>query len=348
MGGAAEGILASIVMPCRNEALLIGTAIDSILACDLPPGSFELIVVDGRSSDATRAIVAERAAAHPSVRLLDNPQRTVPFAMNAGIRAARGRFVFRVDAHSSYPADYFSALLRWHDRLDAANVGGVCITDVARRTPTSLAIRTVLSDRLGVGNSLFRTGTDTVREVDTVPFGCYRREALERHGLYDERLTRNQDIELNKRIIRQGGRVFLVPDVTCTYFARETWDAFARNAYDNGYWNVLTAHLTGEISALSPRHFVPLGFVSGLLGGALLAPLAPWVAVSWGVGVLSYGGIVLRRALRITPPGSTPWHVCAAFALLHVAYGTGSLAACLRVLRSRLGAVRTGEARSGA
>ena len=166
--------------------------------------------MDGMSTDDTRCIVVNYSNEYPFIKLFDNPKRIVPCAMNIGIKASKGDIIIRLDAHASYPTNYFSALIGRIVELDADNVGVVCKT---------LAIREVLSNKFGVGNSVFRTGVDKVMKVDTVPFGCYRRDTFERFGMYDERLIRNQDFELNYRIRKGNGRIFIVPDSYCTYFA---------------------------------------------------------------------------------------------------------------------------------
>ena len=130
-------------------------------------------------------------------------------------------------------------------------MGTVCKTDVLNKTPKTLAIREVLGNKFGVGNSTFRTGITEEQDVDTVPFGCWRREVFEKYGLYDVRLVRNQDIELNKRIKRGGGKIYILPDTYCTYLARETWSALAKNNYGNGKWNILTVWYTKMFSSLS-------------------------------------------------------------------------------------------------
>src|SRR5689334_15239013 len=96
----------SIVIPCRNEARHIESCLDSVLAFDRPTGGFEVIVADGMSTDDTRAILARIAADSPQVRLIDNPQQTTPCGLNAGIRAARGEVIVRIDAHTDYAPDY--------------------------------------------------------------------------------------------------------------------------------------------------------------------------------------------------------------------------------------------------
>lgn len=317
----------SVIIPIYNEERYITLCMDSVLAQDYPHDDLEVLLVDGMSTDRTRQLLAPYVERYPFVRLLDNPGRTAPRAMNIGIVAARGSVLMRLDAHAVYERNYFSALTQALARLHADNVGAPCHTEVRERNARTLAIRAVLSCPFGVGNSSFRTGIDRVMEVDTVPFGCWPRDTFSKYGLYDERLTRNQDIELNKRIKRGGGHIYLVPDTHCAYLARETYAALARNNYANGLWNIRTVALTRQFSSLSLRHFVPLAFVLSLvvplLGGFLWHPL-------WLVGLLSALAYVLAlamvsvrlaRAQHLSVP-----RLLVTFAVLHISYGCGSVA----------------------
>lgn len=250
----------SVICPIYNEERYIAGCIESILAQDFPKTELEVLFVDGMSTDRTREIVDIYTKRYPFIHLIDNPERIVPFAMNRGIAASKGKVVMRLDAHATYESNYFSNLVAALKRLGADNVGSVCKTDVLNKTPKTLAIREVLSNKFGVGNSTFRTGIDHEMQVDTVPFGCWRRDVFEKYGLYDVRLVRNQDIELNKRIQRGGGKIYIVPGTSCTYLARETYAKLARNNYGNGMWNMLTVYYTRQLKSLSLRHFVPLIF----------------------------------------------------------------------------------------
>lgn len=322
----------SVICPVYNEEKYIVGCIESILSQDFPPEEYEVIFADGMSTDRTRGIIAGYSALYPRIRLIDNPRRIVPPGLNAAIRASRGDIVMRLDAHASYRSDYFRVLVDAVGRYGADNVGAPCQTDVLRPTPKSLAIREVLAHPLGVGNSAFRTGVTEPRRVDTVPFGCWRRDVFDRYGLYDERLVRNQDIELNKRILRGGGKIVIVPDTCSTYYARETFRALARNNYANGLWNILTVWYTRQFSSLSLRHFVPLLFVLSLLlplaAGLAWHPLwylAAASAVAWLAVVSAISArLALRRRLNF-------FYLVASFAVLHLSYGWGSLCGLLRL-----------------
>lgn len=322
----------SVICPVYNEEKYIAGCIDSILAQDYPKDNLEVIFADGMSTDRTREIVSEYSDKYPWIRIIDNPKRIVPPALNAAIETSRGDIIMRLDAHASYEPNYFSTLVAALDTYQADNVGSVCKTDVLHKTSKSLAIREVLSHPLGVGNSAFRTGIDKAKEVDTVPFGCWRRSVFERFGNYDERLVRNQDIELNKRIKVGGGKIVIVPYTFCTYYARETFSKLARNNYGNGKWNILTVYYTRQLKSLSLRHFIPLFFVLSLLlpvvAGFFWHPLW-WICAA---SLLLYTFVVSLISARIAIKKLLNFfYLISAFFVLHLSYGWGSLVGLLQL-----------------
>jgi len=321
----------SIIIPVLNEEKYIAKCLDSIIESDYDKSKMEVLLVDGGSKDKTIQVIREYQKNYPFLKLLHNPKKIVPVAMNIGIRNATGEYIIRLDAHSSYPPNYFLKLIHWHRKLDADNVGGVIETQVKSESPTSLAIKNVLSDRLGVG-SAFRSGVHKIQEVDTVPFGCYKKEVFEKIGLYDERLVRNQDIELNKRLKRAGGKIYLVPDIRCTYYARETFKDLAKNNFENGRWNILTAYYTKTPSSLSFRHFVPLLFVLSLFFSLIFSLVDKRFLPLFLAIFLSYFIIILIRSWQIKQK-TTLWHQITAFGVLHFSYGVGSLVGLIDVFK---------------
>lgn len=316
----------SVICPIYNEERYIAGCIESILAQDFPKTELEVLFVDGMSTDRTREIVDIYTKRYPFIHLIDNPERIVPFAMNRGIAASKGKVVMRLDAHATYESNYFSNLVAALKRLGADNVGSVCKTDVLNKTPKTLAIREVLSNKFGVGNSTFRTGIDHEMQVDTVPFGCWRRDVFEKYGLYDVRLVRNQDIELNKRIQRGGGKIYIVPGTSCTYLARETYAKLARNNYGNGMWNMLTVYYTRQLKSLSLRHFVPLIFLLSLTL-PLIAALCWWpLAMVALLSLVMYVGVIGLVSFRLAVQKHLDFgYLLLSFMTLHLSYGWGSL-----------------------
>ncbi|SFV66019.1 Glycosyltransferase [hydrothermal vent metagenome] len=323
----------SIIIPVYNEENYIAACLDSMLESDYSNDKMEIFVVDGGSEDRTIEIIQEYQTRHPFLKLLHNAKKIVPVAMNIAIKEATGEYIIRLDAHASYPKDYFSKLIEYHKKLDAQNVGAVIRTEVKNKTKKSLSIKEVLSHKLGVGNSNFRTGIESVQEVDTVPFGCYKKEVFEKYGFYDERLIRNQDIELNKRIINAGGKIYLIPEVECTYFARENFKDLAKNNFANGKWNILTAYYTKTLNSLSVRHFVPLLFVLSLIISALLALCSPYFGIFGLVSMVSYLTLVIIISLKLRDNSNSFVYLVLSFLTLHLSYGVGSLVGIFKVIK---------------
>lgn len=315
----------SILLPCRNEEQYIAACLDSILKTTWPQDALEVLVIDGRSDDATRDLVAQYAARHPVVTLLDNPGRVVPVGLNIGIRASRGDVIVRMDAHVVYPPEYVTKLVTALEETGADNVGACIVTHPGEKGPRARAIATALSHPFGVGNSWFRIGAAERRWVDTVPFGCFRRHVFSRVGLFDEALVRNQDDEFNHRLIRHGGRILLEPGIVSHYYARGSFRQLWRMYYQYGWFKPLAARKIGRVMTL--RSLVPALFVLGLAGLPLLALVAPAMLGLWLVMVGAYAALLLYCAAREAPRHgweSARW-LMAAIPVLHVSYGCGFL-----------------------
>lgn len=260
----------SIIAPCRNEERFVRPFLNNMLSQDYPKENMELLVIDGNSTDSSREIVKEYCAAHPFIKLIINEKQTVPFALNKGIVMASGDYIVRTDLHAIYPKEYLSTLIEQIELLNADNVGGVCLTLPAREKSVKCkAIATVISNRFGVGNSYFRIGSDRIMKVDTVPFGCFRKELFGKIGLFDEELTRNQDDEFNGRIIREGGSIYLIPSLRIKYYARDSVAKVSKMFYQYGLFKPLVNRKLGSPATL--RQFVPIAFLFGLFFGGILS-----------------------------------------------------------------------------
>lgn len=322
---AAPGVRPSVtlVVPCRNEAHYIAECLDSILACDYPKDRLEVLVVDGMSDDGTRGVLDAYSARHTLVRVIDNPRRITPVALNLAIRAARGDVIVRMDAHVVYPTNYVSRLVAALDEFGADNVGAVLKTLPANQTPMGRAIAIGMSHPFGVGTSYFRIGTDQPRWVDTIAFFCVRRTTFDRVGLFDEELIRHQDGEFNARLIGSGGRILLIPDIVSYYYARSTLRQVGRMFYQYGYFKPLVAKKLGRF--MTWRQLIPPGFVLALVASVITALL--WkpglilLAAVLGSYALVVGGSAIQTALKEGP--RTGLALAAVLPVIHVSYGSG-------------------------
>jgi glycosyltransferase involved in cell wall biosynthesis len=251
----------SIIVPCRNEEKFIDSCINSIVDNDYPKELTEVFIIDGISTDNTQNIINQYVKKFQYIKLLLNPQKTVPFALNKGIEAATGDFIIRLDAHSIYPKNYFSQLIYFQQQTNADNIGGVWITQPANNSLTARVIAIATSSGFGIGNAQYRlknTGKEPF-EVDTVPFGCYKKEVFKKIGLFEPELTRNQDDEFNARLIKNGGKIILVSSIEIQYFARENLYKTFKMFYQYGLFKPLVNKKIGTPATI--RQFIPLFFV---------------------------------------------------------------------------------------
>lgn len=262
----------SIIIPCRNERRFIGDCLQSIIDNDYPKERLEVLAVDGMSEDGTRAVIESYAQQYPWIRLIENPKRITPVALNIGIKNAKGEIIIWMSAHNRYDKNYISRCVESLEKYGADNVGGVMKTLPREDSFMAQAIVASLSHRFGVGNSYFRVQTNKPKWVDTVFGGCYRREVFDRVGLFNENLVRGQDMEFNLRLKKAGGKTLLVPDIVSYYYARSDLKSFWKHNWANGVWAVLP-FLYSPITPVSWRHLVPLIFVSSLLGSCVLGLL---------------------------------------------------------------------------
>lgn len=288
--------MVSVICPIYNEEKYIAKCIDSILSQDYPQNDLEIIFVDGMSKDRTREIVAEYSQKYPFIRLIDNPARIVPPAMNIGIRASKGNIIIRLDAHAIFPSNYFSELIKNLIDLKAENVGGVCRTLPVDNSLISQAIAAVLSSSFGMGNSHFRIGASEVMEVDTVPFGCFHRSLFDRIGYFDEELIRNQDDEFNGRIVKNGGKIYLLPQLIIDYYARDKVNKVWKMFYQYGLFKPLVNRKLGSPATI--RQFFPLLFVLGLILGPIICICYLPLFYVYFIVILLYVGLATYFSLK--------------------------------------------------
>jgi glycosyltransferase involved in cell wall biosynthesis len=253
----------TIILPVRNEEAYIADTIKSLLDQDYPSSLLEIIIADGMSTDKTKENIQPFLKKYPNVSLIINPEKIVSTGLNYSIKKAKGDVIVRVDSHSIYPDNYISMLVKSLIYFNADNVGGVCIAKSKNKSLKSRAIKNALTSPFGVGNSYFRIGLKTAREVDTVPFGCFKREVFNKIGLFDVDLVRNQDDEFNARMRKNGMKIYIIPEIKITYYTRKTFKALSQMFFQYGYFKPLVNKKIGKPSTV--RQFIPLIFTIYLL-----------------------------------------------------------------------------------
>lgn len=311
----------SIIMPVYNESKYIDKCLKSLFKQDYPNDDMEWIFVDGESTDDTVEKIECYARQAPNlIKILNNPQKIVPYAMNKGIKESKGKYIIRLDAHADYSNNYISKCVRYLDSIEADNVGGLAETKADGFVGCCIA--KMLSSQFGVGNSRFRTNGES-GYVDTVPFGAFRREVFFKYGGYDERLVRNQDNEMNYRIRKNGGKIYLAKDIHFSYYCRDSIKGISDMAWKNGMWNIITTKLCP--GAMGVRHFIPFMFVLSIVLCGVLGIVSNYFIWMLALELCLYFFLALIASKNRAETMREFFMLLVLFPIFHVSYGIGTL-----------------------
>jgi succinoglycan biosynthesis protein ExoA len=267
--------IVSVIVPCYNEEGTIGLLLDAISQQSFPLQDIEVVIADGLSTDNTRGVIEKFSQAHPELKIqvVDNAKRVIPAAINIALDHAQGKVVIRLDAHSIPHRNYIQRCLEVLDETGAANVGGVWVIKPATNTWIAHAIARAASHPFGAGDARYRFG-GTAGEVETVPFGAFQREWMDRVGGFDETLLTNEDYEYNHRIKQSGGLIWYDPSIQSVYFARDNLRSLMQQYLRYGYWKAVM--LSRNPASIRWRQALPALFVLGTLILVLLGIWFPW------------------------------------------------------------------------
>lgn len=310
----------SVVIPCRNEEKYIGKCIESFLKQSYPVELITIIVADGMSTDRTRDIINDIKVEHNNVILLDNIGLSAPKGMNLGIRHTDSEIVIIFGAHAYADENFVLENVKALENKEVGCAGGVITT--INDSIKGAAIAEAMSCPFGVGNALFRFA-EKESFVDTVAFGAYRRSLLDKVGLFDEELVRNQDDELNFRVEKSGAKILLSPKIKSTYFGRGDFKKLWRQYYQYGFWKVRVIQKHKRPASI--RHLIPLMFVLFLSVGGVLSvasSLIRWMYLSI-LGLYLLLDIVFSAKISFTKNIKYFMYLVVTFPLLHTSYGLG-------------------------
>jgi cellulose synthase/poly-beta-1,6-N-acetylglucosamine synthase-like glycosyltransferase len=308
--------LVTVVIPVRDEESSIEGCLASVVAQDYT--ALQIIVVDGGSRDRTVELVRAAQVSDARIDLLSNPAGTIPISLNMGLASARGRWLVRVDAHSTVPPSYVRVLV---GHLRTGQWGGVgARKDGAAQTQRGRAIAAALGSRAGVGNSAYHYAVRP-QETDHVPFGAYPVDLLRSLGGWNEDLVANEDYEMDHRIRLDGKRLLLDPAVRVLWRPRETLRDLARQyfRYGRGKADVVRLHPR----SIQMRHLAAPLLVAGALPWLGVLLLAPWVAVAIAGVYLAFVAVSAVSAARTAGDVRDAPVVAAAIVTMHVSWGLG-------------------------
>lgn len=332
-------------MPVLNERAYLARAVESVLSQDVK-GQSELVLALGPSTDGTTELARELAAADDRIRLVDNPAAHIPVGLNAAISASRHEIIVRVDAHSELSEGYVASALATLERTGAANVGGVMRAD--GRTPFQKAVAWAYNSPVGLGGGAYHGGA-VEGEAESAYLGVMRRSVLNEVGLFDESIRRGEDWELNLRIRRAGHTVWFDPELSVTYWPRESWLRLARQFRATGAWRGELVRRYGRRNGV--RFFAPPALVltaaAALVIGilqltGLLSDIPSLIASAVFVPLAAYGVLVVAMALASRRSLRERLWTLLVLPTMHFSWGVGFLGGVLRGARDTVDASRLG------
>ena len=324
----------SVIVPCYNEEKTIRLLLDAVSRQTFPNHDMEVVVADGMSEDDTLQKIEafRRQNEGLVVRVIENPDQAIPAGLNRAIEAARGEFVIRLDAHSVPHPEYVARCVAGLEQRKGDNVGGVWKIVPSQSTWIARSIAAAASHPFAVGDAKYRYA-DRPGEVDTVPFGAFRRDYLLKLGGFDESLLTNEDYELNTRIRRAGGKLWLDPNIQVQYYSRSNLGQLARQYWRYGYWKAVM--LRRYPGSLRWRQALPPLFVLGLLMllvASFFLPAACWILL---FAVIVYTGALLVSGLDITLRAkqfSQLIGIPLVIATMHLSWGSAFLVSAVRLI----------------
>lgn len=273
----------SVIVPCYNEQATICQLLDAIYDQTYPLDEIEVVIADGLSSDHTRAEINNFQLSHPKldITIIDNIRRIIPSGLNRAIEAAKGKYILRLDAHSIPNRDYIQKCVKGLEEGSGDNIGGIWKIQSGASTWIAKAIALAASHPLAAGDARYRIG-GAAQEVDTVPFGAFRKELITRIGKFDETLLTNEDYEFNVRLKQSGGRIWMDPSIYSIYYARSTLRALSKQYWRYGYWKAQM--LRKYPKTLRWRQILPPMYVLALIGLGFLT--LGWNLARWLLAII--------------------------------------------------------------
>ena len=328
--GPEPEITCSVLMPVLNEEQHIRESVAAMRSQRFA-GDLEFLVVDGGSSDATREILLELAAGDPRIRVLDNPRRFTASGLNVALRHARGRYVARMDAHTSYQENYVALGIRRLRGGDTAWVSGPPVP--VGRGPVSRAVALALRSPIGRGGSRkwAAQAGEPAREyaLDAGVFaGVWERERLLASGGWDEQWVVNQDSEMAGRFLADGEQLVCLTAMAAFYTPRDTVAGLWRQYRRYGEFRLKTA--VRHPDTLRRSHLLAPGLVLACASAvAAPRPLLRVARAALGLYTAALAASAWQSRAHAEAAGDAAL-VPVVLATMHLAHGTGTLRGALR------------------
>ena len=322
----------SVLLVVYNESKHIERALNSVYEQTLCKKDIELLIIDGGSTDSTlslcRTFSDKYLAGFYDIKLLKNPNKILASGWNIGIKNSTAEYVVRFDGHSTLAPTYLqNGLSSINSSSDAvACVGGWMNhkSDSAFGNYASLFYSSVI----GGGSASFRREPRDIIKSDTALFAVYKKKFLLEVGLFNESLTRNQDIDLHKRLKSAGYHFLTSPELQVVYYVRASFKQLLKKAWKDGFW-------VGASQGFLLRHLVPLFFTLYIFTAIIIQyqfihytiVQCVWLPLIFYCSAIIFD-LKLKKAQLLESIISIP-----IFFLYHLFYGVGTLIGLFRKIK---------------
>ena len=325
-------MLITMCVIAYNEEQNINGILECIKNQDYDHNNMEVVLVDGASTDNTRALMCEFALDNKDefrrVVVLDNPKKTLPSGWNVALREYKGDAIIKVDAHAVIPEDFVSKNVRVLETGEYI-CGGQRPNIIDKPTPFKETLLLAESSMFGSSIASYRNNPGKTY-VKSLFHAAYRREVFDKIGFYNEELGRTEDNEIHYRMRKAGFKLCYCPEIVSYQHTRNTLKGMLKQKYGNGYWVALTLKACPECLAI--YHFVPFAFVGGIVVTSALAVChhSLLAKLMWG----AYSCLAILMSFMAVKGQKKYWQqllLPILFFLLHVSYGIGSVVGFLKL-----------------
>lgn len=310
----------SVIVPVRNEEIYIEKFIESLLNQDYPQSHIEILLIDGLSEDRTSEIIKRYCDKYQFIKLYTNDKKTVQYALNIGILNSSGEYIVRMDAHATYHNDYISKCIECAEKTGANNVGGS--VTAKGFNPIQKVIAAAYSSPFALGGGMhYKENFNGY--ADTVSWGCFKRDYLLNLGMYDERLPRSEDDDLNFRINKSGGKIYISSEIKSEYYPKENFRKLFKQYFNYGVWKIAVMKKHGR--PLKFSQIIPMCFVAFLLVFGVLSVFSRTCFNLFLLGNLAYWGLSFYFSFRSQKVVSFKDKLLLMWAqfVIHFSYGMG-------------------------
>jgi glycosyltransferase involved in cell wall biosynthesis len=305
----------TIIIPIFNEEKYIEILLDSLIANDYDKSKLEILIYDGHSTDDTLKILNQYLKKYPFIHLFDNPKRVQVEALNLALERAKGEYIIRCDAHAKYPTNYITDLVKYlkNSKDKIGNIGFQAVSVASSQSSEAKAVSLALKSPFGVGISHRSKSFDKPIPVDTLLFGAWKKEIFNDVGVFDTNFIRGQDYEHNKRLLKHGYKIYLLPGTTFKYYTRPNIVKLSKMVYQYAYAKAQIIKKYKEFPSI--RIVIPALFLVGLI----MAIFLPIIRYLYGF----YLFLILYATFREKESLSVSWYLFLSFIVMHLSHGFG-------------------------